>query len=244
MLELALAAGAAPSPTVTLTYTAPAGYRPTGLHIASMPAVDALPVVNGSQWTFTFTAPPNGTYARTVALVKLDGTGATQDSGTITFPYTNAFNIADLKKRLNYLDTQTQDDAELAHFLDAAVEIVEGECGPINPRTFTETVVCGADGKALLTYFPAVSVSGTGWLLPGGVIGGLSYGPSTVTYIAGRGPTAAQIEAVYAVAGDLFASQRGQGTNITDDGQFVVTPILTRRVRELLGPTRIPSGIA
>lgn len=153
--------------------------------------------------------------------------------------------VAKLKKRLNYLDSQTQDDVELGDVLAAAIEVVEGECGPIVPRIATETVTASREGTALLSYFPVGSVTTTGLtLLKGGVIGGLPYGTSTVTYVAGNPTTAAQQEAVYLVAADLWQTQRGQGPTVDDTGQYVLTPLLHRRVRELMAPTRRAPSVA
>lgn len=59
------------------------------------------------------------------------------------------------------------------------------------------------------------------------------------SYLPGTAPTAAQRLAIYMVTADLWTTQRGADINRDDTGDFVIAPLLTRRVRELLRPTRI-----
>ncbi len=160
--------------------------------------------------------------------------------------------LADLKRYLNI--TSTVHDEELRGKLDAAVEMVEHEVGPLRLRTTTETV--GYFG--LLSRTPVASVTAATYggfsylatltLDTAGLVRGVPAG-TVVTYVYGRAaPTSAQREAVLVTASHLWETQRGVApTALQADDGGGLTPgfsfALPRRALELLAPTRNSLGV-
>ncbi|MGH3094570.1 MAG: hypothetical protein ACRDMV_01050 [Streptosporangiales bacterium] len=159
------------------------------------------------------------------------------------------------KEHLNL--TGTGNDTELQRNLDAAVGLVEGDCGPLEPQTFTEVVHSG-DGKVLLQHWPVVEVTDAA-LSTGAVsrdtssdvdhgqhdIGLVDLGATgtwTVTYEAGRGEAYPDLEmAVYLIGEQLWRSQRGQsvrpgiGTSGQPDSSTVPTGFaIPNKAKELM----------
>lgn len=206
---------------------------------------------NPAVWEFDLSASlPAGTYyAQAVARFTVGGPLYPDPKPDVILLYPSGVviggvTLGELKAQLNWQPSQTDDDPELQAVLDAAVEIVEAEVGPISPTVLTENVVF-TSGRGILSRFPVVEVTTTGVTLePGGVVSGL-YGTNEITYTYGRpSPTAAQRMAVLLVAQDLWESRRGQGYVEQDTGDYVERPILRRRVRELLAPTRLGPSVA
>lgn len=153
----------------------------------------------------------------------------------------DAVTLEDLRLVLGYKDDNHDDDLDLLDVLAQAIEVVEGEVGSLAALTVTESVT-STTGTALLRNYPVTSIVDY-TLGRGGTVEGLPYGTTEVTYTYG-GMTAAQRGAVLLVAKDIWDTRRGQGFTQNDTGDYVVTPLLNRRVRELLAPTRLGPSVA
>lgn len=143
--------------------------------------------------------------------------------------------VADLRTQLGYEDGQTEDDLALADVLAAALVVIGKQVGSLVPGEVTETVTASC-GTGILSSWPVLSItSPTGLTVTrSGVVTGLSSGDTEIVYTAGAEPDASQKMAVLLVAADIWETRRGQGFPQDDTGQYVITPLLHRRVRELL----------
>ena len=174
--------------------------------------------------------------------------------------------LAEAKALLN--KTLSNDDAELAVYLDAATEVVEGLCGPCSVQTFTETVPGGS--SLLLSHRPVVAVQTvaataagvTSPVAPGALVidgaagvastpAGAYVGDQVVTYTAGRTVVPASLKLAAAIiVGHLWDTQRpagGGGRRVPgggDDVSVVMGYAIPNRALELMNTYRLPDGFA
>lgn len=166
--------------------------------------------------------------------------------------------LVDAKAHLNV--ASSGHDAELFAMLAAAVDVIEGQVGPLEPRSYTETHY-NVSGRhpIVLRRTPAIVV--TSITAPYGSalnlatvrldgVGGLLYLPGswwggevTVTYTAGRADLPAAIRlAILIVVGRLWETQRGNAPGARRQEPDDLTldpsalPLLPPRARELLQP--------
>jgi hypothetical protein len=153
--------------------------------------------------------------------------------------YTDVFNVQEAapplilsldetRAYLNFATGQTADDEELREFIEAATRAVEQKVGAVVRRTVTTTIYPGSE-VVRLPLAPVISLTSAAIVRTGTTVditnfveeygclrsktfAPLPYEPWTLTYVAGRTVTPANIRNVTAAAiKDLWASQRGAG---------------------------------
>lgn len=164
--------------------------------------------------------------------------------------------IDEVKAHLN--KTTTDDDAELAEFIDAATPVVEHYAGPVLPATFVERHRTNC--RLVLYRTPILSLTSVEpWLTNGttynvaelmfdpdtGVVersNGLPFtgGPFKVTYQAGRIAVPANVRmAALIIVAHMWETQRGRPAKFPtgDAGTYVpgATYSVPRKALELLG---------
>ncbi len=161
--------------------------------------------------------------------------------------------LADVRRALNL--TNTAQDAELLDLLEAAVELVEHEVGPMRVLTAVETVRPGG----LLRRMPVIAVDAATYgglnVLPNlvpdldaGTVHGVPIG-TTVTYRYGRAAaTAAQRQVLVEMVrrawrGTQQGYRPGYGDAPEAEGGLPPALLLTRADREALAPTRLFRGV-
>lgn len=166
--------------------------------------------------------------------------------------------LADVKVHLDIDESDESADVELAGFLGAAIEVVEGIVGPISPTSYTETHYGRSGGPIFLHHAPVIAVQELGTPTyaysvedltvdtgMGAIIDTAGYalrGNLTVTYTAGRATVPAAVRlAVLIIVAHLWETQRGAAplpfggpdAEVPLPGQGFAIP---RRAEELLAP--------
>lgn len=141
-------------------------------------------------------------------------------------------NVTDLKAHLNMEDVRAHDD-ELAHMLDAAVDVVEGIIGPLSAAPVTEVHRNVHADVIVLRQCPVIALTAVSRRGGGGVrmslpltdfeleseagllrsaTDGLLVGSFEVSYSAGRASVPAAVRlAVLIIAAHLFETQTRPG---------------------------------
>lgn len=159
--------------------------------------------------------------------------------------------------------TSAVDDEEMQAYVDSATGIVEGKCGPVEPRTVVERV--RGRGVVMLSTLPVLEIAGVqarggvsvgidGHDLDGGagILTGLGpfVGSVTVTYVAGRDSVPPELNlAARIIFGHLWETQRrpsmrpGMGQNDAPP-QPGLGYAIPNRALELMAPYRLAPEIA
>lgn len=167
--------------------------------------------------------------------------------------------LAGAKAQLN--KTSTADDAELAVFIAAAVDLVEGVVGVVDPRPVTQTLT--GRGPWILDVLPVLAVTGItrdGLALPvsdvdvqAGVLhpGFAGWGPLLLTYTAGRSPVPGALQlAARIILEHLWRTQRGTSAKsraASDDDAGAVAGVgfaVPYRAADLMRPYTLPPAVA
>jgi hypothetical protein len=244
----------------------------------SMTVTVTLP--DGTTTTATVTPAATGTYAHDYATVQAGrhtvrwvATGVNAGAYTDSFDVREAappaiLSLADAKKHLN--KTSTTDDDEIRSWVESITAGIEGLCGPVVVRSYTErhdfrraTTVCLRRTPALgITSVVPVLTGGTTYAVADlaldgetGIVqrldGGVLHGPLQFTYPAGRRIVpAAMTSAARIILQHLWRTQQGPGRpqRGTDDYD-VSEPVvgfgyaIPNRALQLLEPYRLPPGV-
>jgi hypothetical protein len=213
--------------TITLpdgTTTVPSTANPsTGLYTASY-----VPTQSGHhQWKWPTTSP------------------ATSETGAfdVLDPLPPMIvSLADARRHLNFLATDTSNDAELREFVEAVTRPIEAKVGPIVRRTVTTTIYPCYDQTVALPYFPVISLTSgaivrdgsavtvtslvveTGGVLRDKGFSPLPFEPWTLTYVVGRPVIPAEIRnATLNIIKDLWNSQRGSAGSVASRLGFLTS---------------------
>ncbi|MYS47537.1 hypothetical protein GTY23_41485 [Streptomyces sp. SID5998] len=180
--------------------------------------------------------------------------------------------LADAKQHIN-LTGSTGEDAELRFWNNATTRAIEYFAGPVAMRTVTEKHSIKLAGTVALRQVPALELTSVTAVLDGGTSydvatldldgstgivqrrdGGLLYGPLRVVYRAGRPViTDNLLGAARVILQHLWRTQRpGRRGGLAGGGDdySVTEPIpglgfaVPNRALELLGPDRLPPGMA
>jgi hypothetical protein len=200
-------------------------------------------------------------------------------SGINAGAYTDSFDVreaapaailslADAKRHLN--KTSTSDDDEIRSWVESITAGIEGLCGTVVVRSFTERHDFRRAGTIVLRRTPALTLTSAVPVLTGGTTyevadldldgetgivqrldGGVLYGPLRFTYTAGRRIVpAAMTSAARIILQHLWRTQQGPGRpqRGTDDYD-VSEPVqgfgyaIPNRALQLLEPYRLPPGV-
>lgn len=168
---------------------------------------------------------------------------------------TALLSLAEAKAALGM--TKSINDEEVRDYIDAVTDLIEGEIGPVIPRTVTEVVSAGQAIR--LTKTPVNSVTSiTGYqagawqVVPAntlfdpvtGVVQLYNrvgfYDQYTVVYNAGRGMTPSIKQAARVLLQHLWANQRGNAPTRDADG-WTAPFTMPNAVREALNWLRTPA---
>ncbi|MGC4769205.1 hypothetical protein ACLQ25_09520 [Micromonospora sp. DT44] len=124
--------------------------------------------------------------------------------------------VAEVKQQLNIPDDDTSQDAELAVYVAAVTEVVEGIVGPVDPRAVTETHDGGTE-VLILRQPPVLSVTS------------VTEGGTAVT-----GYTAALDSGVLYRTGGWWASGRASVTVVYQAGRTSIPAAVKLAAKELV----------
>ncbi|KAF4408658.1 phage head-tail connector protein [Streptomyces lycii] len=164
--------------------------------------------------------------------------------------------LADAKAHLNI--TSTREDAELRRMIETVTSGVEGFCGIVARRTFTEVRHLSSLGvrSVALRHTPVISVETPVDAVfdpDTGVVTGDYYGPTTFTYTAGREIVpSALTDAALIILQHIWRTQRGPARGgVAGSTDYSVTePVqgfgyaIPNRALQLMEPFRLPPGVA
>jgi len=176
--------------------------------------------------------------------------------------------LAQAKRHLNILASDTSQDAEIQDMIDAATEWVESRVGPVIRRTYTDTV--WASGEVLLLgHAPVISltsIAGAYGYSDTYAVGDVfldadagivrlatratwTTNPLAVTYVAGRATIPAAIRtAALLILKSLWETQRGAAAvslqGLEDNAEVPGIGLAVWRAEKLLEPYLLPPVVA
>jgi hypothetical protein len=195
--------------------------------------------------------------------------GVRADPFDVRDPFRPVFiDLSEAKARLNKSSAVVTDDDELSSYISAAEDWIEAQCGPVTPRTVTETVTAEC-GRLRLSMAPVVSVdsvtqsalavSTSDWIVtPGGRVSlryGRLFGDYAVTYTAGRASVPERLKrAALELVAHWWESQRGTagppriGGSDPDGYTYAAATglgyAIPNRVTELIADYKRPAAVA